>query len=391
MEYSNIFINKNSIEFNQDLEELNLYSFIPDNPYILLTPGPLSTSKAVRAAMLFDLCTWDSQYKELTKKIRTKLVCLATANPEKYTSVLMQGSGTFSVEAVLGSVISKTNKLLILSNGAYGKRMEEISNRLGINYIVNTSPEDKQLDINLLDKTLKENPDISHVAFVHCETTTGILNSLDLIIPVIKKYNKKVILDAMSSFGGIEFDIDNYKIDFMISSANKCIEGVPGFAFIIADKEEIKKTKGISRSLSLDIYDQWEEMDRDGKWRFTSPTHTVRAFYQALIELDAEGGIKIRSQRYKENQKYLVEGMKKIGFKCLVDENLQSPIITSFLYPESKHFNFDRFYRELKINGFVIYPGKISTQDTFRIGNIGKVYKDDIKRLIDTIKAIKFW
>ncbi len=390
MSKSKIYSNKKI--FSSELEDMDIYSFIPDNPYLLLTPGPLSTSKGVRAAMLFDLCTWDSEYKKLTQKIRKKLLLLATENTEKYTAVLMQGSGTFCVEAVLGSVISKNCRLLILSNGAYGKRMEQISKRLKLNYLVNNAAEDRSPDIILLEKTLYENPDITHVAFVHCETTTGILNPLDEIIRVIKKYNKKIILDAMSSFGGVKFDIDHYGIDFLISSANKCLEGVPGFAFVIANIDEIKKTAGVSRSLSLDIYDQWREMEEnDGKWRFTSPTHSVRAFYQALLELETEGGIDVRSQRYRINQQYLVEGMEELGFKCLIEKPLQSPIITAFLYPKSKIFNFEKFYNDLKSNGFVIYPGKISTHETFRIGNIGKVFKNDIKRLLEVIKVIKFW
>lgn len=373
------------------LSDIDIYPLIPDNPYLLLTPGPLSTSKSVRAAMLFDLCTWDSDYKELTQKIRKKLINFATKNTEKYTAVLMQGSGTFCVEAVLGSVISKNSKLLILSNGEYGKRIEQISKRLNLNYLFYSTPENQIIDINSVENIILENEDITHVAFVHCETTTGILNPLEKISKTIKKYNKKIILDAMSSFGGIEFDIDLHGIDFMISSANKCIEGVPGFAFVIANKDELEKTCGVAPSLSLDIYDQWKEMEKDGKWRFTSPTHSVRAFYQALLELEQEGGIKARNKRYKNNQRHLVEGMEELGFKCLIAPEFQSPIITSFLYPESIIFNFDKFYLDLKRNGFVIYPGKISTHDTFRIGNIGKIYKDDIDRLLNTIRVIKFW
>ena len=379
------------ISHNERINEVDLFKSIPDNPYLLLTPGPLSTSKSVRAAMLFDLCTWDEDYTRLTQRIRKRLVNLSTNKPENYTCVLMQGSGTFCIEAVLGSIISKENKLLILANGAYGRRMVEISRRLELNYLVNDGSEIKPPDLLLLKETLENDKEITHVAFVHCETTTGILNPLEEIMEIAKKYNKKVIVDAMSSFGGIEIDVEELGIDFLVSSSNKCIEGVPGFGFIIADIEELKKTKGNSKSLSLDIYDQWAEMEAKGKWRFTSPTHVVRAFYQALLKLEIDGGIRARFYRYSDNQKLLLAGMKEMGFKCPVPEEFQSPIITSFFYPESSFFSFDKFYFELKNNGFVIYPGKISDMDSFRIGNIGRIFAKDIDNLLNLIRLIRFW
>ncbi|MDR1564568.1 MAG: 2-aminoethylphosphonate--pyruvate transaminase [Oscillospiraceae bacterium] len=365
-----------------------MYDFIPDNPYILLTPGPLSTSKGVRNALLRDWCTWDADYnEEIVQNIRRRLVALATAKTQDYTAVLMQGSGSFSVEAALGGAIPQDGKLLILTNGAYGKRMVQIAKALKINYIEYSLPETEAPNAEAVSTLLDQNQDITHIALVHCETTTGILNPLDELADVVKQHGQILIVDAMSSFGGIPIELDTLGIDFLISSSNKCIQGVPGFAFVIAKREELQKCKGNARSLCLDLYDQWQEMDKTGKWRYTSPTHIVRAFYQALDELEAEGGIAARYKRYCENHQTLVAGMSKLGFKALLPHKLQSPIITSFLYP-TEDFDFVSFYREVKARGFVLYPGKISQADTFRIGNIGEVYPEDIVRLLEVVEEV---
>ena len=364
----------------------------PENPYFLLTPGPLSTSKSVKAAMLRDWCTWDDDYNlGVVQKIRQGLVKLATSS-EDYTSVLMQGSGTFSVEATIGSVIPQNGKLLVIANGAYGQRLAQISKRLNIDTIVHDSGEVERPDLSLLKLTLEEDKEITHVVVVHCETTTGMLNPIEEIGEIVKSFDKIFIVDAMSSFGGIPIDVQGIGIDFIISSANKCIQGVPGFGFVIAKKEELEKTKGFARSLSLDLYDQWITMEEgNGKWRYTSPTHTVRAFMQAMLELEEEGGVEKRYERYKENHRILVEGMASLGIKCLLPESYQSSIITSFESPSSHDYDFKKFYDALKEKGFVIYPGKVSVADTFRIGNIGHVFPKDFENLIKCIKESVFW
>ena len=365
---------------------------LPDNPYLLLTPGPLSTSKTVKAAMLRDWCTWDEDYNlKVVQEIRTRLTQLATAENEYYSTVLMQGSGTFAVESVIGSSIPASGKLLVIANGAYGMRIIQIAKVLGITYEAYILDEVSLPDTDNVRKLLEKMPEITHIAIVHCETTTGILNPVREITALAKQYNKTTIVDAMSSFGGIPMDVHEWQIDFLISSANKCIQGVPGFGFIIARKDNLEQCKNQARSLSLDLYDQWITMENGGKWRFTSPTHVVRAFLQALVELEEEGGIENRSERYFQNQKLLVEGMRKIGFTTLLPDIMHSPIITSFLSPQEKEYSFQRFYNLLKENGYVIYPGKISKGDTFRIGNIGVVYPSDIDKLVDTIIEIKFW
>ncbi|WDE02731.1 2-aminoethylphosphonate--pyruvate transaminase [Thalassomonas actiniarum] len=366
--------------------------------YLLLTPGPLTTSDTVKQAMLKDWCTWDDDYNlEVVQKIRQNLVTLAVSGniPDKsnrYSSVLMQGSGTASVEAVIGSAIGKQDKLLVINNGAYGERIAEMARYLDISHQVLTFGETQLPDMAVIEDALATDPAISHVAMVHCETTTGMLNPLEATAKLCQKYRKVFILDAMSSFGGIEFDLAALDIGFMISSANKCIQGVPGFGFVIAKTELLQQCRGQARSLSLDLYAQWHTMESaNGKWRFTSPTHVVRAFAQALTELELEGGITARAGRYRKNQQLLVAGMRELGFEPLLNDKLHSPIITSFYSPESDNYQFSEFYQRLKAKGFVIYPGKVSDADCFRIGNIGEIYPGDIERLLAAIALAKYW
>jgi len=365
-----------------------------ENPYILLTPGPLSTSPTVRAALIRDWCTWDDDYNlGVVTPIREDLVKLATATaPEDYTTVLMQGSGTFSVESMIGSVVPEDGKLLVLANGAYGNRLAQIAEYLKINTVVHDTGELERPDLVKLDATLTEDAEITHVVVVHNETTTGIMNPLEEIAEIVNKYNKIFMVDSMSAFGGVPLDIAQLGIDYLVSSANKCIQGVPGFGFIIAKKSQLESTKGTARSLSLDLYAQWKGMeDGNGKWRFTSPTHVTRAFHQAMLELEEEGGVEARYARYSENQRRLVEGMEKLGFRCVLPHNYHSPIITGFYNPESSKYEFKKFYDLLKKEGFVIYPGKVTGIDSFRIGTIGHVFPEDIDRLLVAIEKSMYW
>lgn len=357
--------------------------------YLLLTPGPLSTSESVRQAMLQDWCTWDKDYNEgVVTVIREQLLKLAGLDGE-YTTVLLQGSGTYAVEATLSCAVRPQDKLLIVANGAYGKRMGDIARRHGLNHVLVSLKETAPVTPEAVRRALEEHPDITHLAMVHCETTTGILNPVEAVARAIRGRGLTFIVDAMSSFGGIPIDIRKLGIDFLVSSANKCIQGVPGFGFVIARRSSLSRCEGVSRSLSLDLYDQWAEMEKGrGKWRFTSPTHVVRAFFQAVKELEDEGGVEARHDRYRENHAELVEGMRRSGFRTLLPDELQSPVITSFLYPE-EDFDFQKFYEALKERGFVIYPGKISEAPTFRIGNIGDVFPDDFRRLAEAVADIR--
>lgn len=356
------------------------------NKYKLLTPGPLTTTDTVKQEMLFDHCTWDDEYKKITLEIREQLLELAHADSDIYTVVLMQGSGTFGVESVLSSVVGANEKLLIAANGAYGERMEEIARHNQIPYVIYREQYNQIPSAEKIKKLLEDEPSITHVSMVHSETTSGILNDIEAVAKVVKAAGKTFIIDAMSSFGGIDIDVQRMGIDFIVSSANKCIQGVPGFSFIICRKDKLEESKGKARSLSLDLYDQWQVMDADGKWRFTSPTHTVLAFAQALKELKEEGGIPAREVRYRRNHAVLIENMQKLGIRPYISSKYQGPIITTFFYPDQCNFSFQEMYIFMKERGYAIYPGKVTEADTFRIGNIGEIYEEDIRKVIVLFK-----
>lgn len=364
--------------FNTDL--------VPDNDYLLLTPGPLSTSKGVRAALLQDWCTWDDDYNSLTQEVCRRLVDLGGS--DEHSAVLMQGSGTFAVESLIGSLLAADDKPLIAANGAYGRRIAQIAQYLNIPHTLLDFGDVNVLDPLQVAAALDADPDITHLVFVHCETTTGALNPLEELVRVGKERGKYVFVDAMSSFGGLPISLAETGIDALVSSANKCIQGVPGFGFALVRESLLKTCGGRARSLSMDLVAQRGQMESgNGKWRFTSPTHTVHAFHQALIELADEGGIEARYARFSENQRRLVDGCAELGLLTVMEKRWQSPVITAFAYPDSG-FDFKKLYAGLKAAGFVIYPGKVSELDTFRIGTIGDVYPEDIDRLVDTMKRL---
>ncbi|MFQ2358358.1 2-aminoethylphosphonate--pyruvate transaminase [Aeromonas dhakensis] len=363
--------------------------------YLLLTPGPLSTTATVRAAMLQDSCTWDADYNQgVVEPIRRELVRLATG-PEyegDYSAVLLQGSGSYVVESVLGSAIGVDECLLIINNGAYGARMGEMARCLGLRHHELDCGETSRPEPAAIEAMLARHPEITHLAMVHCETTTGMLNPLDEVAALCQHRGIRLIVDAMSSFGGIPIDMGRLGIEFLISSANKCIQGVPGFGFVIARRAALIACAGRARSVSLDLHAQWQTMEQQGgKWRFTSPTHTVLAFAQALRELDEEGGIAARHRRYSENQRTLVTGMAALGFAPLLPEKWQSPIITAFYSPAHPDYRFADFYQRLKGQGFVIYPGKVSQADCFRIGNIGDVTPERVRSLLAAMARACYW
>ncbi|STT82798.1 2-aminoethylphosphonate--pyruvate transaminase [Klebsiella pneumoniae] len=308
---------------------------------------------------MFDSCTWDDDYNlGVVQTIRQQLVQLATP-ADGYTAVLLQGSGSYAVEAVLGSVIGEQGKVLIVSNGAYGARMIEMAQLMGIACHPYDCGEVSRPDAAAIEQILQNDPVITHIAMVHSETTTGMLNPIEEVAELAKRYDKRYIVDAMSSFGGIPLDIAALNIDYLISSANKCIQGVPGFAFVIAREAELAACKGRSRSLSLDLYAQWRCMeDNHGKWRFTSPTHTVLAFAQALKELAQEGGVSARHQRYRNNQRRLVAGMRALGFRPLLDDSLHSPIITAFLFTGCAAVSLSHLLPEAERSGLRYLSGQ---------------------------------
>ncbi len=354
---------------------------------LLFTPGPLTTSAKVKEAMLRDLGSRDSEFINVVKSIRKDLLKLAgLENETKYDAVLMQGAGTFGVESVISSVIPENGHLLVIKNGAYGQRIENMAKIHGIRTSVLEFNEDEIPGVEVVREFLVHHSDVTHVAIVHCETTTGIFNDLNSIGEAVKQAGAIYIVDAMSSFGAVPIDIASIGIDYLVSSSNKCVEGVPGFSFIIFNAEDLEKCKGQSRTLSLDLQAQWSGLNTNGQFRFTPPIQTMLAFKQAIEELLIEGGVEARALRYKQNHQILMEGMKDMGFVPYLKPEVQGYIISSFLYPEGGTFNFDSFFNFLNQRGLVIYPGKLSEADCFRIGNIGQLHIEDIKKLVSTIK-----
>lgn len=352
---------------------------------ILFTPGPLTTSQTVKQAMLRDLGSRDIEFIGLVKDIRQRLVRLGQVNTDGYTAVLMQGSGTFGLEAVVSSTVPPDGKLLVIINGAYGKRLARIASVLKIETVKLEYPENTTPDPGEIERTLKADNKITNVTVVHCETTTGIINPIREIGQIVAKSGAKYFVDAMSSFGAVPVNLADCSIDYLVSSANKCIEGVPGFSFVLCKLNSLEETVGYARSVSFDLLDQYLGFEKNGQFRFTPPTHTLVAFHQALTELEAEGGVPGRAERYRRNYEVLICGMRRMGFKEYLEPEDQGYIITSFLYPDDPKFSFEKFYENLNQKDYVIYPGKVSDADCFRIGNIGRIFESDVRALLAAI------
>jgi 2-aminoethylphosphonate-pyruvate transaminase len=354
---------------------------------ILFTPGPLTTSRTVKLAMLRDLGSRDTEFIGVVREIRRKLLALGGVEGQGYEAILMQGSGTFAIESVISSTVPPQGKMLVVINGAYGRRIEQIARVLHIATVSLTSPETQKADANQVADALERDPAITQVAIVHCETTTGIFNPVQEIGAVVRRFKRCYFVDAMSSFGAVPLNLADCSVDYLVSSANKCVEGVPGFAFALARREALLSTDGYARSLSLDLLAQWKGLERDGQFRFTPPTHALLAFHQALVELEQEGGVEGRAARYRENHRTLAAGMRALGFEEYLEPKNQGYIITSFRYPDHPNFRFDEFYRQLNEKGYVIYPGKVSEGNCFRIGHIGRIFPSDTCDLLAAIRT----
>lgn len=347
----------------------------------LFTPGPLTTSERVKRAMLRDLGSRDAAFIRVVREIRAALLELGQAANGDYEAVLMQGSGTFGIESVIGTVIPPHGKLLAAINGAYGRRMAVMAERLGIPTVRLSVPENQPVTAAMIAEALAADASITHAGVVHCETTTGLLNPLAGIGAAVRQAGRLLIVDAMSSFGGIAIDVPGAGIDYLVSSANKCIQGVPGFSFVLARRQPFQAAAGWARSLSLDLHAQWRGLEADGQFRFTPPTHALLAFREALAELADEGGAAARAARYARNRAVLAEGMAALGLDEYLPRELQSAIIMSYRYPAHHSFRFETFYQRLSERGLVIYPGKVSDADCFRIGCIGHLFENDFREL----------
>ena len=359
-----------------------------DMPF-LLTPGPLTTSPTVKLAMLADWGSRDVEFRQLVAGIRKQLLAIAGAGDD-YECVLMQGSGTFSAEAAIGSFCptGRKRKTLVIINGAYGHRAAKILSHLKRPHLTLEFDEETPVSAAKVEAALKEDENIEVVFVVHCETTTGVMNPLEDICKVCKDHGKTVYVDAMSSFGALPIDMEKSNIDILVSSTNKCIEGVPGFGYVLCRRDLLEASQGKAHSISLDLFDQWQAMEKTAQFRFTPPTHALVAFSQALQEHAEEGGTKARGKRYQRNCDTLLKGMRKLGFETLLGDDVSGPIIQTFLSPADDRFNFDTFYEGLRAHGFAIYPGKLTKRDSFRIGTIGKLNASVFDRLLKAITIV---
>ncbi|MBF5004883.1 2-aminoethylphosphonate--pyruvate transaminase [Diaphorobacter caeni] len=358
---------------------------------VLLTPGPLTTSERTREAMLRDWGSWDADFNQITARIRQNVLRIVNGEAT-HECVPMQGSGTFSVEAAIGSLVPRSGRVLVPNNGAYCARLAKICKVLGRKLSTIDYPESQRVSPADVDKALAADASITHVALVHCETGAGVLNPLHEIALVVAKHGRGLIVDAMSSFGAIDIDARKTPFDAVIAASGKCLEGVPGMGFVIARRSVLEQCEGHSHSLAMDLHDQWVYMGRTTQWRFTPPTHVVAALDAAITQYFEEGGLAARGGRYERNCKALMEGMRKLGFRSYLDADLQAPIIVTFHAPDDPAYDFKVFYQEVKKRGYILYPGKLTAMETFRVGCIGHFGEAGIPGAVaaiaDTLKAM---
>jgi len=356
------------------------------NDPVLLTPGPLTTSPATKQAMLRDWGSWDAAFNAITASVCKDLVDVVHG-AKTHVCVPLQGSGTFSVEAALGNLVPRDGRVLVPQNGAYCKRIVKILEYLGRSHSAIDLPEDRHPTAQMIEGALRMDPAITHVALVHCETGTGILNPLPEIAAVCERHGKGLIVDAMSSFGALEIDVSACRVDALIAASGKCIEGVPGMGFVIARREALEASKGNSHSLAMDLHDQWTYMQRTGQWRFTPPTHVVAALHAALEQFKAEGGVAARGARYRRNCDTLLDGMTALGFRPFLPRAVQAPIIVTFHAPADRAYEFKAFYDKVRSRGYVLYPGKLTQVETFRVGCIGAIDATEMRNVVAAVAA----
>ena len=358
---------------------------------ILLTPGPLTTSDRTRAAMSRDWGSWDADFNQITARIRQQVLQIVHGEAT-HECVPLQGSGTFSVEGAIGTIVPRTGHVLVPNNGAYCQRLAKICKVLGRKLTTIDYTEDKQVLAADVDRALAADPTITHVALVHCETGTGVLNPLHEIALVVAKHGRGLIIDAMSSFGAIEIDARQTPFDAVIAASGKCLEGVPGMGFVIVKRSTLEKCEGNCHSLAMDLYDQWVYMEKTTQWRFTPPTHVVAALDEAITQYVEEGGLAARGGRYARNCKALIDGLSKLGFRTYLDPKIQAPIIVTFHAPDDPKYDFKTFYQEVKKRGYILYPGKLTQVETFRVGCIGHFGEAGIPGAVaaiaETLKAM---
>lgn len=352
----------------------------------LLTPGPLTTTLATRAAMLRDWGSWDQAFNALTASVCRDILAIVHGQ-DSHVCVPLQGSGTFAVEAALGTLVPRTGKVLVPNNGAYCQRILRILETIGRQGVSLPFAEDCPVDPAVLEATLAADPAITHVALVHCETGTGILNPLPRIAAVVAAQGRSLIVDAMSTFGVIPIDAREHPFEAVIAASGKCLEGVPGMGFVVARKDALEQATGRCHSLAMDLQDQWQYLQKTGQWRFTPPTHVVAALRAAIDQYQAEGGLAGRAARYADNCQALVASMRRLGLQTFLPDAVQAPVIVTFHAPASPHYDFTSLYRLVRSRGFVLYPGKLTRIETFRVGCIGAIGRGDIEQAVAAIEA----
>ena len=357
---------------------------IRGNDPILLTPGPLTTSLETKQAMLRDWGSWDASFNAITSSICKDLVSVVHGE-ETHVCVPLQGSGTFSVEAALSNVVPRSGKVLVPQNGAYCQRILKILKYIGRAGVALDLAEDRVVTGAMVEEALKADPSITHVAQVHCETGTGILNPLPDIAQACARQGRGLIVDAMSSFGAIDIDVSKYPIDAIVAASGKCIEGPPGMGFVIVRRAVLEKSQGNSHSLAMDLHDQWTYMQKTTQWRFTPPTHVVAAFRVALDQFKAEGGTPARGARYQKNCDTLIDGMAALGFRTFLQRPVQAPVIVTFHAPPDPAYNFKAFYEKVKARGYILYPGKLTQMETFRVGCIGAIDSNEMRNVVTAV------
>ena len=355
-----------------------------DRDPILLTPGPLTTSLATRSAMLRDWGSWDSNFNAVTARVRERLTAIIHAQ-DTHVCVPMQGSGTFSVEAAVNTLVPRDGHVLVLINGAYGKRMAKLTEMMGRRLSTLETADDVQTAAADVARRLDGDASITHVGLIHCETSTGILNPLPEIADVVASRGRSLIVDAMSSFAALPIDARKTPFDALVAASGKCVEGPPGMGFVFARRSVLEKRAGNSTSLALDLHDQWVYMEKTTQWRYTPPTHVVVALDAALAQYEAQGGQPARLARYTANCETLVAGMKELGFRSFLDPKIQAPIIVTFHAPADARYAFQDFYARVRDKGFLLYPGKLTQVETFRVGCIGAIGPDEMRHAVNAV------
>ena len=356
-----------------------------DRDPILLTPGPLTTSLATKSAMLRDWGSWDAKFNAVTARVREKLLGIVDG-ADTHVCVPMQGSGTFAVEAATNTLVPRDGHVLVLINGAYGKRMARLTEMMGRRTSTFETADDVPTTAEDVQRLLAQDPSITHVGLIHCETSTGILNPLPEIAAVVAHQGRRLIVDAMSSFGALPIDARDTPFDALVAASGKCVEGPPGMGFVFVKKGLLEQRAGNSTSLALDLADQYVYMEKTTQWRFTPPTHVVVALDAALDQYASEGGRPARYARYHANCTTLVDGMSKLGFRAFLDPAIQAPIIVTFHAPADPRYTFTNFYERVRDKGFVLYPGKLTQVETFRVGCIGAIGPDEMRLAVDAVR-----